>query len=286
MAKTAVEGIVLILLFLSIVQGLLEKAEAEVVLKVSLHPNPNLSLNSTDWSNALLQSRYRANALTSRLQAASSNSTSTYIQPLGTRGNVPVVSGNLDGTTYIVTVGFGTPATQNIKVNFDTAFDVSWLKCDYSAGSSTYKRLDCKSCYSDVDSVACNGENQCILESQFLNGDQISAHMSQDTLWLGSQSFENFGFGCGYDFKGYSGNPSVGRLGLSKGSLSLPSQSKIRIFSYCLPDFLNPKQEGKLRVGQDVSIPSNSKFTAMLSNPIASTWYFVGISGITVGAPA
>jgi hypothetical protein len=279
MGKTAAEGIVFILLFLSIVQVFVEKVEAEVVMKVSLHP----TLNSSDWSNVLFQSRYRANAITSRLHAAINNRNSTYIRRLGARGNVPVVSGNLDGTSYIVSVGFGTPPKQNIKVNFDTAQDVSWLKCDYKSGSSTYKSLDCKSCYRYVDGVGCDGKNQCNLQLQYLNGDQLSAHMSQDTLWLGSQSFKNFGFGCGYDFKGYTSNPSIGRLGLAKGSLSLPSQSKRRIFSYCLPDFLNPKEEGKLRVGLDVSIPSNSKFTAMLSSPIEPSWYFVGISGITVG---
>jgi hypothetical protein len=107
--------------------------------------------------------------------------------------------------------------------------------------------------------------------------------MSQDTLWLGSQSFENFGLRCGYDFNGYTGDPSVGCLGLAKGSLSLPSQSKRRIFSNCLSDFLNPKQEGKLRVVMDVSIPSNSKFIAMLSNPIYTSWYFIGITRITMG---
>jgi hypothetical protein len=79
MGKTAAEGIVFILLFLSIVQVFVEKVEAEVVMKVSLHP----TLNSSDWSNVLFQSRYRANALTSRLHAAINNRNSTYIRRLG-----------------------------------------------------------------------------------------------------------------------------------------------------------------------------------------------------------
>jgi hypothetical protein len=107
--------------------------------------------------------------------------------------------------------------------------------------------------------------------------------MSQDTLWLDCQPFENFGFRSGYNFNGYTGNPSVGCLGLAKGSHSLPSHSKRRIFSNCLLDFLNPKQEGKLRVVLDVSIPSNSKLIATLSNPIYTSWYFIGITGITMG---
>ena len=280
MWKSAAEWTGFILLFLSIVQGPVRKVEAGV-MKVSVHSNP--TMNSSDWSNVVLQSKHRAQVLISRLHPASGNSNSTYFHRLSASANVPVVSGNSDGTSYIVNVGFGTPPKQNMKMNFDTASDVSWLRCDYSARSSTYKRLDCKSCYRQVEGVACNGQDQCILQAQYINGNQIMAHMSQDTLWLGSQSLPNFRFGCGYNFNGFQGNASIGRLALGRNSLSLPSQERRRVFSYCLPDFLNPKGKGSLTLGDAASIPSTSKFTALMSNPMATSWYFVGITGISVG---
>jgi hypothetical protein len=86
---------------------------------------------------------------------------------------------------YPFNVGCGTPLKQNMKLNFDTAKDVSWLKCDYKSGSSTYKNLDCKSYYPYMDGVACDRKNQCNLQYQ------LSTHTNQDTLWMGSQSFNN-----------------------------------------------------------------------------------------------
>ena len=286
MAKSAVEWMVFILLFLSIVLGLLEKVEVEAaVLEVSVSASTNLTMNFDDWNNAVLQSNYRAHALMSRLHAAGSNSSSTaYMHQLSSNA-APVVSGNSDGTTYIVNVGFGTPPKQNIKMKFDTASDVSWLSCDYSGGSSTHKRLDCKSCDRQAEGVSCNTQNQCILEARYADGKQIMAHMSEDTLWVGSQSFPDFAFGCGYNFKGFedsTNRPSIGSLAFGRNSLSLPSQAR-RLFTYCVPDFMNPKQKGWLSLGDAASIPSASMFTALLSNPMATSWYFVQISGISVG---
>lgn len=75
MWKSAAEWTVFILLFLSIVQGPVGKVEAGV-MKVSVHSNP--TMNSSDWSNVVLQSKHRAQVLISRLHAASGNSNSTY----------------------------------------------------------------------------------------------------------------------------------------------------------------------------------------------------------------
>ena len=88
-------------------------------MKVSLHHN----MNNSDWSKVLLHSKYRANVLISRMHAArsNSNSNSTFIHQLS------IVSGNSDGTCYIVNVGFGTPPKQNIKMKFDTA--ATFLGC-------------------------------------------------------------------------------------------------------------------------------------------------------------
>ena len=192
------------------------------VMKVSLHHNMNYS----DWSKVLLHSKYRANVLISRMHAArsNSNSNSTFIHQLS------IVSGNSDGTCYIVNVDFGTPPKQNIKMKFDTAADVSWLQCNYNAGSSTHKRRDCESCYRQVDGVACNGQN---LEALYAEGNKIMAYMSQERLWLDSQSFENFGIGCGFDFKGFEGiNPSIEVWDFGRNSISMSSQSKRTIFSF------------------------------------------------------
>ena len=55
MAKSAVEWMVCILLFLSIVLGLLEKVEVEAaVLEVSVSASTNLTMNFDDWNNAVL----------------------------------------------------------------------------------------------------------------------------------------------------------------------------------------------------------------------------------------
>lgn len=267
------------------------------LLQHNIHSLMINSTSSTQWmKNVVLQSlagdKTRANAI----MAASRNLLSVAGSETGSRPRrrpwagakttVPLGSGKPYGTSFVVSVRLGTPAKREIKMSLDTANDVSWLRCNYRGGSSSFKKLTCDSCDSEVEGLSCNrNSNRCVYQVEYESGEGVKAHLSEDTLWLGSRPFRKFSFGCVLSITGSTSDPQVGLLALSRNYLSVPSQTDYlyqRKFSYCLPQYLRPRQKGSLKLGLG-SVPPTSKFTSLLSNPNAPSWYFVGIRGISVG---
>ncbi len=266
-------------------KGINGRGGIKLALHHDIHPSMMNSTDSAKWMrhialHSLKRDKYRTHAIIT--------ANSTHNNQLRANASVSLLSGYRYGANFIVNVGIGTPSRKEIKMNFDTANDVSWLQCHDIKRSSSYERLTCSnSCNREVTGVSCNHKlNRCNYWIQFDTGGQLKARMSKDTLWLGSRPTHEFTFGCVYNYRGSNSDPSIGLLALSRNSLSMPSQTASQYkgkFSYCLPNYLNPPDTGSLRLGPG-SIPSRSKFTPLLSNPWAKSWYFVGLKGISVGS--
>lgn len=88
--------------------------------------------------------------------------------------------------------------------------------------------------------------------------------------------------GCGHDNGGlFSG--AAGLLGLGGGKLSLPSQLKATSFSYCL---VNRDSNSSSTLDFNSTRPDDSVAAPLLDNPSATTYRYVGMTGISVGGEA
>jgi len=257
--------------------------------------SPLRPINSSSWIDLVSQSFERDNARLNTIRSKNSG-------PYTTMSNLPLQSGTTVGTgNYIVTAGFGTPAKNSLLI-IDTGSDLTWIQCKPCADcysqvdaifepkqSSSYKTLPCLSATctelitSESNPTPCL-LGGCVYEINYGDGSSSQGDFSQETLTLGSDSFQNFAFGCGHTntglFKG-----SSGLLGLGQNSLSFPSQSKSKYggqFAYCLPDFGSSTSTGSFSVGKG-SIPASAVFTPLVSNFMYPTFYFVGLNGISVG---
>lgn len=122
------------------------------------------------------------------------------------------------------------------------------------------------------------------------DGSRTRGDLGMETLGMGvspGPTVEGFVFGCGRANKGLFGGAS-GLMGLGRSGLSLVAQSESvfgGIFSYCLP----PAQAGALGslvMGFDSSAYANStpiSYTPMISNPQLPTFYFLNLTGISIG---
>eukprot|EP00253_Pinus_taeda_P011383 PITA_11383 len=258
--------------------------------------SPLRPINSSSWIDLVSQIFERDNA---RLNTISRSKNSSTYSPMS---DVPLQPGRKVGTgNYILTVGFGTPA-KNMLLIIDTGSDVTWIQCNpcsdcYSQvdpmfnpqQSSSYKHLPCLSAACTQLATAEGNLNTCgvggcVYEVNYRDGSTTHGDFSYQTFTLGSDSFQSFAFGCGHTntglFKG-----SAGLLGLGRTALAFPAQTKSKYggqFTYCLPDFLSSTSTGSFSVGQG-SIPDSAVFTPLVSNSMYTSYYFVGLNGISVG---
>lgn len=288
-------------------QGIV-KCPASMADQEALKPGVNIRLdhihgacsplrpaNSSKWIDLISQSLERDN---DRLKTIRSRNSGPYT----TMSNLPLQSGNKVGTgNYIVTAGFGTP-TKKFLLIIDTGSDLTWIQCKPCLGcysqvdpifepsqSSSYKSLPCLSATCTELLTSESNLTPCFLggcsyEINYGDGSRSHGDFSEETFTLGSDSIQNFAFGCGHTntglFKG-----SAGLLGLGQNTLSFPSQTNSKYggqFSYCLPDFGSSTSSGSFSVGQG-SIPASAVFTPLVSNLLYPTFYFVGLNGISVG---
>ncbi|KAL6010781.1 hypothetical protein ACLOJK_001223 [Asimina triloba] len=206
----------------------------------------------------------------------------------------PVVAGTSQGSgEYFTRVGIGKPPKPLFLV-LDTGSDVTWLQCQpctdcyqqadpvfLPSASSTYSSLSCESqpCKS-LDVSACRNDT-CLYQVSYGDGSYTVGEFVMETLTFGnSASISNIALGCGHDNEGLFVG-AAGLLGLGGGSLSFPSQVSASSFSYCLVD-RDSSSSSALMFGQ--SPYSNGAVTApLLRNQKLSTFYYVGLTGISVG---
>ncbi|KAM7472311.1 hypothetical protein LguiA_010494 [Lonicera macranthoides] len=95
---------------------------------------------------------------------------------------------------------------------------------------------------------------------------------------------KNIAFGCGHDNEGLFVG-AAGLLGLGRGKLSFPSQAGRRFgskFSYCLVDRSASSKPSSIVFG-DTAVSRTAVFTPLLTNHKLSTFYYLGLNGVSVG---
>ncbi|KAI7989612.1 Aspartyl protease family protein [Camellia lanceoleosa] len=197
------------------------------------------------------------------------------------------VHNSTGSSTYLVTVGFGTPK-RDYALIFDTGSDPTWMQCK-----------TCRKCYKQDHQMfdpsqstsyhngSCKSNNSNTYDQEYGDGSYSNGILGCDTLTLDSDVITNFEFGCGQENSGEFDADVAGILGLGRGKLSLISQTASKFgksFGYCLPTPQNPNS-GYLLFGKHAkSLSSSLKFTPLLQNPADNlSFYFVKLVGITVG---
>lgn len=193
---------------------------------------------------------------------------------------------------YFTRFGIGSPA-KSFSMVLDTGSDITWLQCDPCSKcydqtdprfdpktSSTYKSLSCDSqqC-SALEKPSCK-INQCQYQVGYGDGSFTSGDFATETLSFGkSENVKNIAIGCGRNNQGlFTG--AAGLLGLGGGSLSFPSQIKATSFSYCL---VHRDSTGSSTLDFNSGLTAGSVTAPLLRSPRIRTFYYVGITGMSVG---
>ncbi|XP_041020958.1 aspartyl protease family protein At5g10770-like [Juglans microcarpa x Juglans regia] len=244
----------------------------------------------------LLQSRLRNKAASGGVEDAS-------------KAQIPLTSGiKLETLNYIVTIGLG---GRNMTVIVDTGSDLTWVQCQpcnscYNqkeplfnpSASSSYQSIlcnspACRSIHSGSWNSPLCGSNQtssCNYVVNYGDGSYTKGELARDRLNLGATPVNDFLFGCGRNNKGLFGGAS-GLMGLGRSDVSIISQSSALfggVFSYCLPS-TEAGASGSLVMGGDSSVFKNStpiSYTRMVQNPQLSNFYFLNLTGISIGGVA
>ncbi|CAN7012954.1 unnamed protein product [Brassica oleracea var. botrytis] len=247
----------------------------------------------------------RVESLTS-LAAVSSRRNVTRRAPRSAGGfSGAVISGLSQGSgEYFMRLGVGTPAT-NMYMVLDTGSDVVWLQCApckvcYNQSdaifdpskSKTFATVPCGSrlCRRLDDSTECfrQRSKRCLYQVSYGDGSFTVGDFSTETLTFKGARVDHVAVGCGHDNEGLFVG-AAGLLGLGRGGLSFPSQTKNRYsgkFSYCLVDRTSSGSASKppstIAFGND-AVPKTSVFTPLLTNPKLDTFYYLQLLGISVG---
>ena len=241
----------------------------------------------------------RLKSLTTRLHLALTGILQSDLEPSGGRGQEqqqdlqgPIISGTSQGSgEYFCRVAIGRPPTPAYMV-LDTGSDVNWLQCApcadcyqqadpifEPASSASYSPLSCetKQCKS-LDVSECRNDT-CLYEVAYGDGSYTVGDFVTETLTLGSASVNNVAIGCGHNNEGlFIG--AAGLLGLGGGKLSFPSQLNATSFSYCLVD---RDSDSASTLEFNSPLPPNAVTAPLHRNPKLDTFYYVGVSGLSVG---
>lgn len=261
----------------------------------------------TDWEknlqNRIILDAIHVNSLLSQFKSAIFPGKTHQLSD----SQIPISSGTrLQTLNYIVTVGIG---GRNSTLIVDTGSDLTWIQCRpcrlcYNqqepifdpSKSSSFLSLSCNSptCLAlqpaAGSSGLCSNQNStsCDYQIDYGDGSYSRGDLGFERLNLGKIAIENFIFGCGRNNKGLFGGAS-GLMGLARSELSLVSQTSSvfgGIFSYCLPT-TEVGASGSLTMGgTDFSNFKNISpisYTRMVQNPQMSNFYFLNLTGISIG---
>ncbi|CAL9059670.1 protein ASPARTIC PROTEASE IN GUARD CELL 1-like [Musa acuminata AAA Group] len=229
----------------------------------------------------------------------------------------PVVSGtSLGSGEYFSRVGVGSPAKPLYMV-LDTGSDVSWIQCapcadcyqqtdpvfdpsasssyvPLSCDSSQCRSLDISACRNSSSSIAAaattsgrgGSEGNCLYQVSYGDGSYTVGDFATETVTLGgSDPVSGVAIGCGHDNEGLFVG-AAGLLALGGGPLSFPSQISARSFSYCLVDRDSPASstlDFSAASAASHSVAAPAVTAPLLRNRRLETFYYVGVTGISVG---
>lgn len=208
-----------------------------------------------------------------------------------------VVSGMDQGSgEYFVRIGVGSPAKSQYMV-IDSGSDIVWVQCQpcnlcYHQSdpvfdpslSGSFAGVSCGSSICDqVENSGCNG-GRCKYEVMYGDGSYTKGTLALETLTFGGETVvRNVVIGCGHRNRGMFVG-AAGLLGLGGGSMSLVGQLGGQTggaFSYCLVS-RGTTSSGSLEFGR-AALPVGAAWVPLIRNPRASSFYFIGLSGLGVG---
>ncbi|XP_002972062.2 aspartyl protease family protein 2 [Selaginella moellendorffii] len=233
----------------------------------------------------------------------------------------PMESGAFLGLgQYLVSMAFGTPP-QEVLLIADTGSDLIWLQCSTTAAPPAFcpkkacsRRPAFVASKSATLSVVPCSAAQCLLVPaprghgpacspaapvpcgyayDYADGSSTTGFLARDTATIsngtsGGAAVRGVAFGCGTRNQGGSFSGTGGVIGLGQGQLSFPAQSGslfAQTFSYCLLD-LEGGRRGRSSSFLFLGRPERRAafaYTPLVSNPLAPTFYYVGVVAIRVG---
>ncbi|XP_044321825.1 aspartic proteinase nepenthesin-1 [Triticum aestivum] len=221
----------------------------------------------------------------------------------------PVGRVNTDvNSEYLIHLSIGAPRSQPVTLTLDTGSDVVWTQCEPCAECFTQPlpRFD-TAASNTVRSVACSdplckahSEHGCFLHgctyvSGYGDESRSFGHFLRDSFTFddgkgGAVTMPDIGFGCGMYNVGKFLRTETGIAGFGRGPLSLPSQLKVRQFSYCFTDRFEAKSSpvflgaaGDLKAHATGPTLSTSFVRNPSPNTDSSSYYFLSFKGVTVG---
>ncbi|EAZ04163.1 hypothetical protein OsI_26305 [Oryza sativa Indica Group] len=198
---------------------------------------------------------------------------------------------------YNMNLSIGTPPV-TFSVLADTGSSLIWTQCApctecaarpappfQPASSSTFSKLPCASSLCQFLTSpyrTCNATG-CVYYYPYGMG-FTAGYLATETLHVGGASFPGVTFGCSTE--NGVGNSSSGIVGLGRSPLSLVSQVGVARFSYCLRSNADAGDSPILFGSLAKVTGGNVQSTPLLENPEmpSSSYYYVNLTGITVGA--
>ncbi|KAL3613684.1 hypothetical protein CASFOL_041758 [Castilleja foliolosa] len=265
--------------------------------------SPTTEMNMPSTQDILEGDRLRVEFLQNRFKPKTNKYDSRF-QDTKEEVNIPAtVAGNI----YAITISLGTPG-QNLVLAFDTASDLTWMRCFHNDkltrrnnvefkpnDSTSFSSVSCTSelCTDLLSNHACvnfnNTNNTCSHDIQRVDGSHAKGVLSLDNLNIieTGDVFSNWIFVCATEVDNNENfNAVAGILGLGRNSpLSIvreTDQKYGRIFSYCIPS--DTSLTGFLKLGK-TDYPENLNFTPFITynSNHPSLYYFIDVTSIRVG---
>lgn len=207
-----------------------------------------------------------------------------------------VVSGMDQGSgEYFVRIGVGSPPSSQYMV-IDSGSDIVWVQCQpcnqcYKqsdpvfdpADSASYTGVSCSSAVCDrLENAGCHA-GRCRYEVSYGDGSYTKGTLALETLTIGRTVVKNVAIGCGHKNQGMFVG-AAGLLGLGGGSMSFVDQLGGQTggaFSYCLVSRATGSS-GSLVFGRG-ALPVGAAWVPLIRNPRATSFYYIGLSGLGVG---
>jgi hypothetical protein len=281
-----------------IIASLASDAAAVRVELTRIHADPSVTA-SQFVRDALRRDMHRHNAR----QLAVSSSDGTVSAPTQIS---PTVG------EYLMTLAIGTPPL-SYQAIADTGSDLIWTQCApcssqcfqqptplYNPSSSTtFGVLPCNSslslCAAALAGAAPPPGCACMYNMTYGSG-WTFVFQGSETFTFGSSTpagqvrVPGIAFGCSNASGGFNTSSASGLVGLGRGSLSLVSQLGVPKFSYCLTPVQDTNSTSTLLLGPSASLNdsgiSSTSFVANPSSAPMSTYYYLNLTGISLGTTA
>ena len=277
-------------------------SETDPTMTMHLEHRDVLAFNATPealFNLRLQRDAFRVEALSKMAAAARgrrAGRNGTHAQGGGFSSSV--TSGLAQGSgEYFTRLGVGTPP-KYVYMVLDTGSDVVWIQCApcrkcYSQTdpvfdpkkSGSFSSISCRSplCLR-LDSPGCNSRQSCLYQVAYGDGSFTFGEFSTETLTFRGTRVPKVALGCGHDNEGLFVG-AAGLLGLGRGRLSFPTQTGLRFgrkFSYCLVDRSASSKPSSVVFGQS-AVSRTAVFTPLITNPKLDTFYYLELTGISVG---